>query len=159
MVFCAGISLLVAVFQFQRQVTTSVLNVIAEELADEQTVRKVFASKLLTQETIDILLADDGKRAKVALASEQPEERLAAVIILGEAGPRAASCVQILIDLLNDINPEIRRHATYALGEVGPNGAPALEPLYRMAVSEHERVRPEAAKAIAKILDEADGAN
>lgn len=136
-----------------------ILESIAERLSDEGTMREALGSELLAQEEINSLLGDDGSHVKAALASKDPEERLAALIILGEAGLRAAPYVQMLIDALNDDDPEARRHAAYALGEVGPDAAPALEPLRRMADREHERVQPEAAKAIAKILEKPYGQN
>jgi hypothetical protein len=77
------------------------------------------------------------------------ENRLEAVIVLGEVGTQAAS--RMLIDTLRnkDQHPEIRAGAAWALGELRDKSA--LDALIASFAAVEESVRIEAARALAKL--------
>lgn len=126
---------------------------IAESLSDEGTARKTFG-EMVTADTVDAMLADEGARLRTGLTSKNTEERIGAAMLLGEAGPDGAPFVPLLTRALNDPSIEVRRQAAYALGEIGPAADPSLHRLRELSVTGHDRVWSEAEKAIKKIVDE-----
>jgi len=157
--FC-GLSLsaiLLAVFfvcaliaDIRREALSAIGTALADSLADEQTLRD-FYGQIFTDAEVEAILTDHGEKLKITLNSGNDNDRICALILLGEAGVDAASFVPDLIDALDDPNPEVRRQAAFALGEVGADAAPAIESLRTMSKREHERVQPEATKAVDKI--------
>jgi hypothetical protein len=97
---------------------------------------------------------DEGGTAFIGkcLSDQYLENRLEAVIVLGEVGTRAAG--RILVDTLcnEDQHPEIRAGAAWALGESRDKSA--LDALIASFVSVEEEVRIEAARALAKLAAE-----
>lgn len=99
-------------------------------------------------------LARRGDRRGIAfigkcLYDQYLENRLEAVIVLGEVGTQAAS--RMLVDTLrnNGQHPEIRAGAAWALGELRDKSA--LDALIESFVSVEEGIRIEAARALAKL--------
>ena len=86
------------------------------------------------------------------LSDQYLENRLEAVIVLGEVGTKAAS--KMLVDTLrnDDQHPEIRAGAAWALGELRDKSA--LDALIASFVTVEEEVRIEAARALAKLAAE-----
>jgi HEAT repeat protein len=86
------------------------------------------------------------------LSDQYMENRLEAVIVLGEVGTRAAS--RMLVDTLRngDQHPEIRAGAAWAIGELRDKSA--LDALIASFVNVEEGVRIEAARALAKLATE-----
>jgi hypothetical protein len=86
------------------------------------------------------------------LSDQYLQNRLEAVIVLGEVGSRAASTM--LVDTLRDDNqhPEIRAGAAWALGEL--RDKVALDALLASFVTVEEGIRIEAARALAKLATE-----
>jgi len=77
------------------------------------------------------------------------ENRLEAVIVLGEVGTQAASRMLVNTLLNDDQHPEIRAGAAWALGELRDKSA--LDALIESFVSVKEGIRIEAARALAKL--------
>jgi hypothetical protein len=86
------------------------------------------------------------------LSDQYLENRLEAVIVLGEVGTQSAS--RILVDTLcnEDQHPEIRAGAAWALGELRDKSA--LDALIASFINVEEGVRVEAARALAKLATE-----
>jgi len=86
------------------------------------------------------------------LSDQYLENRLEAVIVLGEIGTRAAG--RMLMDTLRDDNQhsEIRAGAAWALGELRDKSA--LDALIASFVTVEEGIRIEAARALAKLATE-----
>jgi hypothetical protein len=83
------------------------------------------------------------------LSDRYLENRLEAVIVLGEIGTQAAS--RMLVDTLrdDDQHPEIRAGAAWALGELRDKSA--LDALIASFITVEEGIRIEAARALAKL--------
>jgi hypothetical protein len=83
------------------------------------------------------------------LSDQYLENRLEAVIVLGEVGTQTAN--RMLVDTLRNDNqhPEIRAGAAWALGELRDKSA--LDALIASFVTVEEGVRIEAARALAKL--------
>lgn len=77
------------------------------------------------------------------------ENRLEAVIVLGEVGTRAVSKMLVDILLNDEQHPEIRAGAAWALGELRDKSA--LDALIESFTSVEEGIRIEAARALAKL--------
>lgn len=86
------------------------------------------------------------------LSDRYLENRLEAVIVLGEIGTQIAS--RMLVDTLcdDDQHPEIRAGAAWALGELRDKSA--LDALIASFVTVEEGIRIEAARALAKLATE-----
>ena len=104
-------------------------------------------------ETAASLAHLDDKRGydfiEACLSDEYLQNRLEAVIVLGEIA-KDASC-QLLVDTVLDTeqHPEIRAGAAWALGELRDKGA--LDALIESFTSVEESIRIEAARALAKL--------
>jgi len=102
-------------------------------------------------------LARRGDRRGIAfigkcLSDQYLENRLEAVIVLGEVGTQAAS--RMLVETLRNDgqHPEIRAGAAWALGELRDKSA--LDALIASFVTVEEGIRNEAARALAKLATE-----
>ena len=86
------------------------------------------------------------------LSDQYLENRLEAVIVLGEIGGQAAG--RMLMETLRDEkqHPEIRAGAAWALGELHEQSA--MEALVRSFAAMEEGIRVEAARALAKLAKE-----
>jgi HEAT repeat protein len=89
---------------------------------------------------------------KTCLADDYPQNRLEAVIVLGEIATDAAR--QMLIDTLLDAaqHSEIRAGAAWALGELRHKSA--LNALIGSFVAVNDEIRIEAARALAKLASQ-----
>jgi HEAT repeat protein len=89
--------------------------------------------------------------AMVMLKSEDDDERVRGVIVLGELGD--ARAVQPLIERLGDTNERVSTGAAWALGRLGDAGA--LDPLIERLKDESEskHVRGGAAQALGQMCD------
>lgn len=86
------------------------------------------------------------------LSDQYLQNRLEAVIVLGEVGTRTVS--RMLVDTLrdDDQHPEIRAGAAWALGELRDKSA--LDALIASFVTVEEGIRIEAARALGKLATE-----
>jgi len=86
------------------------------------------------------------------LADQYLENRLEAVIVLGEIGGQAAS--KMLVETLcsGEQHPEIRAGAAWALGELHEKSA--MDALIQSFIAMDEEIRAEAARALAKLSED-----
>ncbi len=106
-------------------------------------------ARLGTATTVDVgHLAATLKKPSTTL-----DNRLHAVRLLGEAGPRARQTCLLLVDLLNDKSPELRGAALAALERIGPPDEKEMR-LVLLSIS-HPMASKEVRRYIAALL--ADG--
>jgi hypothetical protein len=86
------------------------------------------------------------------LADEYLQNRLEAVIILGEISATRSSEILSRVLMDRDQNPEIRAGAAWALGELHDRSA--IDTLIQSFVSVNQGIRAEAARALAKLAEE-----
>lgn len=78
------------------------------------------------------------------------QQRLNAIIAIGELGPDAGNAVTVLKDSLTGNTVEIRRRAAEALSAIGPKAKPALPELIILLKDPNPTVRAAAAEAVGK---------
>jgi len=136
-----------ALGHFDSQPATQALALKANDTKDHIYVRLEAASSLARR-------GDDGGLAFIRQCLAEPfaQQRLEAVIVLGEVATEAAE--HLLIETLRrqGEHPEIRAGAAWALGEQGHESA--LAALIESFAAVEQDVRIEAARALAKLANE-----
>ncbi len=84
-------------------------------------------------------------------ASGPVAERVRAINALALLGPRGASAVPALAELLKDKDASIRSHAAFALGRIGAASKPVATDLLELFVDSDPAVRRAAVQAVSRI--------